>query len=364
MSTLQEQVTDLSYRTDRLEVVCERLLDSIDQTVREMKAEGARDRAEAARAREEDRAEAAKAREEDRAEAARAREEDRAEAARAREEDQAEAAKAREAVDRARAEDRAEAARAREAADRARAEDRAEAAEAREAADRARAEDRAEAAEAREAADRARAEDRAEAARAREEDRAEAARAREEDRAEAAKAREAADKERKEDRRAWNRRWGRLANKMGTVVQDSVAPSLQRIARDELNCGEEQSFSVSVSRYRSDDRHYRREFDALYVGARGVLLNETKSTAHSEYATRFVQFLKSGEFSLYFPEHRHLTLVPVFSSLRLPDHLIPFLTKNGIYAVTMGEETMQVLNRDAIAARERNQPATPAGRAK
>ncbi len=151
---------------------------------------------------------------------------------------------------------------------------------------------------------------------------------------------------------------------MGTVVQDIVAPSLQRIARDELNCGEEQSFSVSVSRYRSDDRHYRREFDALYVGARGVLLNETKSTAHSEYATRFVQFLKSGEFALYFPEHRHLKLVPVFSSLRLPDHLIPFLTKNGIYAVSMGEETMQVLNRDAIAARERNSPAASAGSVK
>ena len=158
-----------------------------------------------------------------------------------------------------------------------------------------------------------------------------------------------------------NRRWGELANKMGTVVQDIVAPSLRRIARDELGCGDERSFSVTMSRVRSDDPHYRREFDALYVGTRAVLLNETKSTALSEYARKFVGFLKSGEFALYFPEYRELPLVAVFSSLRLPDDVITYLTRNGIYAVSMGEETMQVRNRDAVSARRRMPPASPAG---
>ena len=190
--------------------------------------------------------------------------------------------------------------------------------------------------------------DRAEAAR----DRAEAARAREEDRAEVARDRAEAAR----DRKAMNRRWGQLANKMGTVVQDIVAPSLRRIARDELGCGDERSFSVTMSRVRSDDPHCRREFDALYVGTQAVLLNETKSTALSEYAKEFVEFLKSGEFGLYFPEYRELPLVAVFSSLRLPDDVITYLTRNGIYAVSMGEETMQVRNRDAVSARKRTPP--------
>ena len=142
-------------------------------------------------------------------------------------------------------------------------------------------------------------------------DRADEARYRAEARAEAAR-----------DRKEMNRRWGELANKMGTVVQDIVAPSLRRIARDELGCGDERSFSVTMSRVRSDDRHSRREFDALYVGRRAVLINETKSTALSEYAKKFVEFLKSGEFALYFPEYRKLPLVAVFSSLRLPDDVI------------------------------------------
>ena len=159
-----------------------------------------------------------------------------------------------------------------------------------------------------------------------------------------------------------NRRWGELANKMGTVVQDIVAPSLRRIARDELGCGDERSFSAPMFRVRSDDPHRRREFDALYVGTQAVLLNETKSTALSEYAKKFVGFLKSGQFALYFPEYRELPLVAVFSSLRLPDDVITYLTRNGIYAVSMGEETMQVRNRDAVSARQRIPPAAPAGR--
>ena len=136
--------------------------------------------------------------------------------------------------------------------------------------------------------------DREETARAREEDRAaearyraEAARSREEEARYRAEDREEAARYRAEaarDRKAMNRRWGKLANKMGTVVQDIVAPSLRRIARDELGCGDERTFSVTMSRVRSDDPHCRHEFDALYVGTQAVLLNETKSTALSEYA--------------------------------------------------------------------------------
>ena len=161
------------------------------------------------------------------------------------------------------------------------------------------------------------------------------------------------------DRKEMNRRWGDLANKMGTVVQDIVAPSLRRMAREELGCGEERSFSAPIFRTRSDDPHYRREFDALYVGTRAVLLNETKSTALSEYASAFVRFLNSDQFALYFPEYRELPVVPVFSSLSLPDDLITYLTRNRIYAVAMGEDTMQVLNREAVHGRKRPASAPP-----
>jgi hypothetical protein len=161
----------------------------------------------------------------------------------------------------------------------------------------------------------------------------------------------AAAKDREEaalERRAMNKRWGELANKMGTLVEDIVAPSLRRLAWAELDCGEERFFAERITRVRSDDPSQRREFDALYVGTRAVLLNETKSNARSEDARDFVDFLRSGEFDLYFPELRTLPVIPIFSSLQLSPDLVTYLSRNGIYALAMGDEAMTILNLDEV----------------
>jgi hypothetical protein len=164
---------------------------------------------------------------------------------------------------------------------------------------------------------------------------------------EGAREREEAARERKE----MNKRWGELANSMGTVVEDIVAPSIRRLAHKVFDCGEQRYFGTRMSVNRSDDPSREREFDALYVGARAVLLNQTKATARPEYAREFVQFLESGEFALYFPELREVPIVPAFSSLSLPEDVVRYLTRRGIYAIAMGDEAMQVLNLDAVRNR-------------
>ena len=55
-------------------------------------------------------------------------------------------------------------------------------------------------------------------------------------------------------------------------------------------------------------------------------------------------------------------MVPVFSSLKLPANVVTYLTKNGIYAVAMGEYTMQVLNGDAVQ-KKRTRRRSPDGNA-
>ena len=148
-----------------------------------------------------------------------------------------------------------------------------------------------------------------------------------------------------------NKRWGELANKMGTVVGDIVAPSVRRLAREVFDCGDLQYFSPRVSLKRSDDRSREREFDALYVGTRAVLLNETKSSPRSSDARAFAEFLRSNEFALYFPQYRELPIVPAFSSLSIPADMVTCLTRRGIYALAMGDEAMQVLNLEAVRSR-------------
>ena len=175
---------------------------------------------------------------------------------------------------------------------------------------------------------------------------------------EGAREREEAARDRKEmreqaehERREMNKRWGNLANKMGTLVEDIIAPSIRRLAREVFGCGDQRYFGTRVSVNRSDDPSREREFDALYVGARAVLLNETKSSPRSEHVQAFVQFLESGEFALYFPQYRELPIKPAFSSLSIPPDMVTYLTRRGIYAIAMGEEAMQVLNLEAVRSR-------------
>ena len=312
MATLVERVQAVEERTDDIEAGIARYieatnrglerLDRLERIVERNEEEGARARAEAAR----ERAQLRQAAEE----AARERQEAREAAARASEE----AARERQEAARERQEAREAAARASEEAARERQEAARERQEAREAADKAA--------------------ERTDKAIDRIDNTVERMR-----------------QDGLANERAMNKRWGELANKWGTVVEDIVAPSVRRLALEVFDCGEMEFFSPRVTRVRSDDRARQREFDALYIGTKGVLLNETKSAPRSRDVQSFARFLRSGEFALYFPECRHLPVVPVFSALHIPDDMVTNLTRNGIYALVMGDYAMQVANLDAVRNR-------------
>ena len=143
---------------------------------------------------------------------------------------------------------------------------------------------------------------------------------------------------------------GELGNRLGTTVEDIIVPSIRRLAREEFNCGDEQKFLPRVTVRRADKT--QREFDALYVGEKAILLNESKVTARPEYAEEFVRFLQSDEFVQYFPEYATQTIVPVFSSLNVPENVVAYLTKHNIYVVAMSDEAMQVINKAEVEARQ------------
>jgi len=179
-------------------------------------------------------------------------------------------------------------------------------------------------------------------------DRAESARMRQQfelDRAESARTRQQSEKERRE----LARQLGDISIRMGTIVEDMIAPSLRRLAAEELGCGEEVFYAMRSWRTRADGQA-RREFDAFFVGTQAVMLNETKTTARPEYATAFIEFLRDWEFALYFPEYANKPMVPVFSSLHIPPDLVAYLTKHNIYAVAMSDDTMRVLNLEQVRA--------------
>lgn len=147
------------------------------------------------------------------------------------------------------------------------------------------------------------------------------------------------------DRKAMNKRWGELANKMGTVVEDIVAPCIGGIAREYFQVEELDFFAVRLQ-IKNVSGTLRREFDVVAESETYLFIVETKSTPRTSYIQDFIDFIP--DIKDWFPQARTKTVIPVFSSLYIPEDSVRFLTKNRIFALAMKDDNMDLLNPDLI----------------
>lgn len=152
--------------------------------------------------------------------------------------------------------------------------------------------------------------------------------------------------EAREESCKWYRKWGEVVNKMGTVVEDMVAPNIPTIAREYFGCDDLEFFGLRVYKRNSRDKSKRREFDIIAAGNDKIIVNETKSTPKIEYITEFRDVLK--EIYDYFPEYSGKEIIPIFSSLYIPDNVLSYLTKIKIYAMAIKDDTMDLLNYEKL----------------
>jgi hypothetical protein len=83
----------------------------------------------------------------------------------------------------------------------------------------------------------------------------------------------------------------------------------------------------------------------VIAACQGVfILNETKSSPEIRDVDKLAAFIKSNEVFDYFPEYEGCKVYPVFSSLYMDDSLITYLTRNKIYALTLKDDTMDIVN--------------------
>ena len=157
------------------------------------------------------------------------------------------------------------------------------------------------------------------------------------------------EQEMRASQRELDKKWGDLANKMGTILEDIVAPNLQRLARDYFRLNPVLDLMIRRVRRRPDCLTVETEFDALLVGAEAVIVGEAKSTPSIESADAFAD--KVRPFFDFFPEYRGRRLIPVFGSWAIADPVIEWLTQQGIYALRMGEDTMELANAARLDAR-------------
>lgn len=142
------------------------------------------------------------------------------------------------------------------------------------------------------------------------------------------------------EHREMNRRWGELANKMGTMVEDLVAPSLPRIIRE---CFDLEVTDLMPRRRKKfpDGRIF--EFDAIAVTDKLVALNSTKSTLRGTDVDGFVAEI--AQFREVFPEYAEQPVVGILASLAVDDNVLNRAEKLGFLVLAVGDQVMEVKNR-------------------
>ena len=147
--------------------------------------------------------------------------------------------------------------------------------------------------------------------------------------------------------REMNRRWGELANKMGTLVEDLVAPSLPRIVRELLG-QEVMDLSVRRKRRLADGRTW--EFDAIAVTAGELVgLNSTKSTLRSADVDHFAQEVTA--FREFFPEYAAWPVVGILASLSVEESVLNYAERQGLVVLGVGDQIMEIKNRPGFKPR-------------
>jgi len=151
--------------------------------------------------------------------------------------------------------------------------------------------------------------------------------------------------------REMNRQWGNLANKMGTMAEDLVAPSIPRILRTMFGCPDDmvEEMAVRVVRRSQVDRSRRREFDVITACGDYFLINETKSSLDPKDVSDFVEVLSTVRE--YFPEQAQRQVVGVIASLYVDESLVRYAERSGLIVLSFGDQGMDVRNTTGFSPR-------------
>ena len=154
------------------------------------------------------------------------------------------------------------------------------------------------------------------------------------------------EKEMRASKREMDKKWGDLANKMGTIIEDILAPNLRRLAIEHFRFETILDFMIRRSRRQPGHSEIESEFDTIVVGPEAVILGDAKSTPSLEYADEFAA--KVRVFFDFFPEHQGKRLIGIMGSWAMADTVVDRLTSHGLYAMRMGEDTMELANAAAL----------------
>ena len=145
--------------------------------------------------------------------------------------------------------------------------------------------------------------------------------------------------EMRQSKRDLDKKWGELSNKLGTMAEDLVAPSIPRILKQLTGCSAEIEYSAVRVR---KSQPQNQEFDVVVKCENWVFINETKSNLRPEHLDKFHRLMQ--RIRDYFPEYKENQFIGAIASLYVDQSLVEYGETLGLVVLGFGEELMDVLN--------------------
>lgn len=146
-----------------------------------------------------------------------------------------------------------------------------------------------------------------------------------------------------EENRRKNKEWSNLAKKMGTIVEDLIAPALRPVLEKYFKCDVKMEGQRQFRRKDGEDF----EIDAIAGCDDMVFMIEAKSTPRDGDIEDIKE--KGKRFFEFFPEFSGKRLIIIFGSISFPDNVIRLASRSGIYVMAWREwEYMDILNFDEV----------------
>jgi hypothetical protein len=159
------------------------------------------------------------------------------------------------------------------------------------------------------------------------------------------------DRERAEkDRKDFNRRLAEATDSQGLMIENMVWPNLNRVAKQVFGGGNVLFSGIRVKRRLPTDQGRLMELDLLAVGEKAVLICEAKSKVDASKVREFLE--KLAVFPEFFPQYAGLAVRPMIASIYFDPSVVAHMTSRNVIALGFGDETMEVLNPEAVPASE------------
>jgi hypothetical protein len=161
----------------------------------------------------------------------------------------------------------------------------------------------------------------------------------------------------KEDTKKMKKKWGDLADKMGTLVEDIVAPGLYNLLEKYFSVKKDDIIDGGIRRIFKDKQTKNRllEIDAWAETEDKFFIVEVKSKPNTNNIKHFVD--KAYKFKSYPNIFRNKKLILLFTGFNITlshrDTLIDYSTKNGIYFIVFRDwDYLEIVNFDKLSKQE------------